>query len=67
MDHVFRAGRRELALILPLSRDQTASVCGRLATPQADIRVTYALASYPEDAGSASDLLEAARRALARR
>jgi len=67
MDHVFRAGRRELALILPLSRDQTASVCGRLATPQADIRVTCALASYPEDAGSASDLLEAARRALARR
>jgi len=66
MDHVFRAGPGELALIFPLSLEQTATVCERIADAQIEASVACSLASYPEHADSVFSLLEAARRSLAR-
>ncbi len=62
MDHVFRVGRRELALVFPLPADQTARVCNRVVANGAGVEAIYALATYPEEARSPSELLETARR-----
>ncbi len=66
MDHVFRAGSGELALIFPLSQAQAATVCARITNGQIGVPVTCSLASYPEDAGSVTSLLESARMSLSR-
>lgn len=62
LDHVFRAGEQELALILSLPPDAAALVCRRfLHDGPANGALQCGLASFPEDADSVVGLLAAAR------
>jgi RNA polymerase sigma factor (sigma-70 family) len=64
LDYVFRAGPTELALIFSLPPKETQVVCQRFqrGAPAEDLHC--ALASYPQDAVTARDLLDAARARL---
>jgi len=64
LDHVFRAGPSELALILPLPADQVLQIGQRIAGGATDIALLYVVASYPHDGDDAAALLEAAARKL---
>lgn len=56
LDHVFRAGPDELAVVFSLPAAAAARVCGRLGPG-----LRCGLATYPTDGGSAADLLAEAR------
>ena len=64
LDHVFRAGPHELALVFSLPAREAASICGRLGADEASVTVDYAIRSFPEDGDSLSGLLAAARAGL---
>lgn len=67
LDHVFRAGEQELALILSLPPEAAASVCRRLLRQgPADGALQCGLAIFPEDGQSVVGLLAAARTRAAR-
>ena len=61
LDHVFRAGREDLALIFSLPATEAARICKRLQQNGLAVRLHHAIRSFPQDAGSASDLLAGAR------
>ncbi len=64
LDHVFRAGRQELALILSLPASAAVRVCERLGRNGPSVPVEHAIGSYPKDATTASGLLAAAHAEL---
>jgi len=64
LDHVFRAGPHELALVFSLPPREAASICGRLGADEASVTVDYAIRSFPQDGDSLSGLLAAARAGL---
>ncbi|MGD0113053.1 MAG: sigma-70 family RNA polymerase sigma factor [Armatimonadota bacterium] len=62
LDHVFRAGQSELALIFSLPFKETSLICDRLQRSSPPDEVLHcALASFPSDARTARELLGAAR------
>ena len=65
LDHVFRAGLEDLAVILSLPPREAASVCHRLRQGAPSLKVHHAIVTYPQDAASSSNLLRAARERLA--
>jgi len=64
LDHVFRAGPNELALLLTLPPSDAARVCDRFQTTQPQIHLDCAISSFPHDADSPADLLAAAHERL---
>lgn len=60
LDHVFRAGVEELALIFSLPASDAARICARLERDRLPVQVNHAVRSFPQDASSASGLLAAA-------
>ena len=62
LDHIFRAGPGELALMFPLDAKQAFQVCDRVVGSVSDLPLAFATASFPDDADSPAALLEAARR-----
>ncbi len=67
LDHVFRAGREELALIFSLPGSAAARICERLEPDGQAVRLEHAIGRFPEDARSASGLVAAAQAELGRR
>jgi RNA polymerase sigma factor (sigma-70 family) len=61
LDHVFRAGLEELALIFSLPASDAARICERLERDRLPVQLHHAIRSFPHDAGSASGLLAAAQ------
>jgi RNA polymerase sigma factor (sigma-70 family) len=64
LDHVFRAGPNELAVIFSLPAPAVDRVCERFRADRTELGLDYANASYPYDGDSPAKLLEAARRRL---
>jgi RNA polymerase sigma-B factor len=65
LDHVFRAGQSELALVFSLPLKEASLICDRLQRSSPPNEVLHcALASFPSDARAARDLLAAARQRL---
>jgi len=65
LDYVFRAGPSELALVFSLPAKETALICQRLQRSAPRMEVLHcALATYPQDATTARELLDAARARL---
>jgi len=62
LDHVFRAGPAELALIFSLPTKETSLICQRLQRLAPPDEVLHcAIASYPQDAQTARGLIESAK------
>jgi RNA polymerase sigma-B factor len=64
LDHVFRAGPSELALIFSLPLREAAQVCRRFQNGDSATRLECAVAAYPQDATSASELVAVAKARL---
>lgn len=64
LDHVFRAGPTELALIFSLPLREAAQVCRRFQNGDSATRLECAVAAYPQDATSASELVAVAKARL---
>jgi RNA polymerase sigma factor (sigma-70 family) len=64
LDHVFRAGPEELAVIFSLPADIVVGICRRLHSADSPVELSCSVSSYPKDADSCSGLLEAARQGL---
>lgn len=64
LDHVFRAGAEELALIFSLPAAEAGRICERLEREGGPVRLGYAVSSFPKDGSSASGLLAAAQAGL---
>ncbi len=64
LDHVFRAGQEELALIFSLPFKETQMICQRFENGAPEERVICALATCPGDAATARDLIQVARERL---
>lgn len=64
LDHVFRAGQEELALIFSLPPKETEMICQRFQNGAPEEQVICALAACPEDAATARDLIRVARERL---
>jgi RNA polymerase sigma factor (sigma-70 family) len=60
LDHVFRAGPSELALVFPLPPDQVLQICQRVSAGAAELVLLYVVVSYPHDGDDAARLLDAA-------
>ena len=67
LDHVFRAGRAELALIFSLPGSAAARICQRIQQDGLPVRFDHAIGSFPEDARSVAGLVAAAQAGLGRR
>ena len=64
LDHVFRAGPQELALVFSLPAAEAAQVCERFHDDKLTANLACAIAGYPRDGDSSAALLEVARRTL---
>lgn len=64
LDHVFRAGPQELALVFSLPPAEATLVCERFHDDKLTANLACAIASYPRDGDSSAALLEVARRTL---
>jgi len=64
LDHVFRAGPQDLALVFSLPPAEAALVCELFRGDQLTAKPACAIASYPRDGDSSAALLEVARRNL---
>jgi len=60
LDHVFRAGPAELALVFSLPEREAARICERLSRHRGAADLAYAVSSYPHDSASPEGLLTAA-------
>jgi RNA polymerase sigma factor (sigma-70 family) len=67
LDHVFRAGREELALIFSLPGTAAARICERIQQDGLPIRLDHAIGSFPGDARSVPGLVAAAQAGFGRR
>jgi RNA polymerase sigma-B factor len=65
LDHVFRAGPEELAIVFSLPPHAAELICRRFANADSLRDLSYAIASYPEDGEFSADLLASAREGLA--
>ena len=64
LDHVFRAGPEELAMVFSLPPREAAMVCQRVQNGPSLTQLFCSVASYPQDGRTATELLEAARQRL---
>jgi RNA polymerase sigma factor (sigma-70 family) len=64
LDHVFRAGPGELGLIFSLPQREAVMVCRRFENGASATKLQFAIATFPQDATSASGLLAAAKARL---